>query len=191
MKQIILASASPRRKKLLEQIGLKFTVVVNKHQEKMNPRLKPRGQAEFLSKQKAQAIVDRYKNAIIIAADTLVVFNDQIIGKPTSPYDAKRILRMLSGKTHRVITGYTIIDTATKKSLTYSVETLVFMKKMSIKEVDAYIKTGEPLDKAGGYGANEKGALFVEKIAGDFFNVVGLPIFAVAQDLKKFGIGMF
>lgn len=188
MKQIVLASSSPRRKRILEQIGLSFHIAPSNIEEKMNARLKPHGQAEFLSKQKANKVAKRYKSAIIIAADTLVVFNDQIIGKPTSPSDAKRILRMLSGKTHTVITGYTIIDTQTNKTITNSVETIVYMKKMSTKEIDAFIKTGEPLDKAGGYGADEKGSLFIEKIEGDFFNVIGLPLFAVAESLRKISI---
>lgn len=188
MKKLILASTSPRRKKLLEQIGLQFEAVPSKTEEKMNPRLKPRSQAEFLSQQKAQEVTPKYKNALILAADTLVVFEDQIIGKPQSPDDAKRMLRKLSGKPHLVITGYTIIDTEKNKSVTESVATTVYMKKMSEKDIHAYVKSGEPLDKAGGYGLQEKGGIFVKKVDGDPSNVVGLPLPSLVESLKKFGV---
>lgn len=188
MRKIILASGSPRRKKLLEQIGIACKVVPNNIEEKLNPRLKPRHQAENLSFQKAENVSRKYKNTLVLAADTIVVLGNEIIGKPKDKTDAMRILKKLSGTTHHVITGYTIIDTTTGKHITDSDQTTVVVKKLSEKEIEAYIKTGEPLDKAGGYGAQEKGAIFIEKIDGNFSNVVGLPLPKVTESLKKFGL---
>ena len=191
MKSIILASSSPRRKQLLEQIGLSITVVSSNFDEKLNPRLKPRSQVEYLAEGKAKAVVKNYSDAIIIAADTVVVLNDEIIGKPASIYAAKNVLRRLSGKCHSVITGFCILDTEKNKSITKSVETLVYFKKLSNKEVTGYIAGGEPMDKAGAYGIQGRGAVFIEKISGDYFNIVGLPLSAVVEELKRFGVSIW
>lgn len=190
MRKIVLASQSPRRVALLKQIGLTPRIAPSYIEEKMNPRLKPKSQAEYLSLQKAQAVAPRYKDAIIIAADTLVIVDNQILGKPTSANDAKRMLKKLSGQAHTVITGFTILDTKTTTSLTDSCETTVVMKQITDKEITAYVTTKEPLDKAGSYGINEKGALLVERIEGDFANVVGLPLQKLSEALKKFGINV-
>lgn len=188
MKKIILASQSPRRKALLKQIGLNFEVIVSNFEEKIEYGLKPNELAEKFSLQKAKDVAKKQKNAIVIAADTFVVLNNEILGKPETPENARRMLKKLSGKAHIVITGFTIIDTKTGKTKTRSLETKVFIKKLTKEEIDEYIKTGEPLDKAGAYAAQELGGLFVEKIEGDFFNLVGLPIFDLAKELKNFGI---
>ena len=188
MKQLILASASPRRKKLLEQFGLSVKVVPSNIDEKLNPRLKPKKQAEQLSLEKAQTVAKHYKEAIVLAADTLVSIDNDILGKPKDEQEAKRMLRKLSGKTHTVITGFTIINTITRKSMTDSVETKVIFRKLTEKEIKTYIKKENTLDKAGAYGIQTWGALLVEKITGDFFNVVGLPISSVIPHLKKFGL---
>lgn len=188
MRKIILASSSPRRKKLLEQLGLTIKVIPSNIDEKLNPRLKPQSQVETLSLQKAQAITPSFPDAIIIAADTLVSIGEDILGKPTSLLDAKRMLKKLSGKTHAVYTGFTIIDTKSKKSITDSEKTLVTFKKLSDKEIASYIKKEHPLDKAGSYGVQGVGAVLVERIEGDFFNVVGLPVAKLTQTLKKFAI---
>lgn len=188
MKKIILASSSPRRKELLESIGLKFSVKPSNIPETMNPRLGPRAQAEQLSRQKARAVGGRVKNSIIIAADSLIVFNKEIIGKPTSVQHAKRILKKFSGQTHTVITGFTILDTEKGKSMTKSVETKVTMRKVSQKEIEAYVKKEHVLDKAGAYAIQGVASIFFEKVDGDFFNVVGLPVQSLFQELKKFGV---
>jgi septum formation protein len=188
MKQLILASASPRRKRLLEQLGIVIKVVPSEIDEKLNPRLKPKSQAELLSLEKAQAVAKNYKDAVVLAADTLVFIDDEILGKPTNEDDAKRMLKKLSGKSHRVITGFTLIHTAAKKIITESVETVVTFRKLSEKEIKSYIKKEHTLDKAGAYAAQGVGSLLIEKIDGDFFNVVGLPISKVFPLLKKFGI---
>lgn len=190
MKTIILASTSPRRRKVLEILGLKFKVVPSNVDEKLNPRYQPRRQAEMLSEEKALAVVPKHKNSIVIAADTLVALGNDVIGKPKDIADAKRTIKKLSGKTHSVFTGFTVIDTETKKQFTESVETKVTFKKLSEKEISGYLKKAKVLDKAGGYGVQELGAVLVERIDGDFYNPVGLPISALAQVLKKFDINI-
>jgi septum formation protein len=190
MKKIILASASPRRKQLLKQIGLEFDVVVSNVDEKFNPRYKPRRQAEILSRQKAQAVAENIQNAVIIGADTIVSLGDDVIGKPKDAKEAVRILKKLSGRMHYVYTGFTIIDTDTNKSITKSVETKVWMRKLTNKEIKKFIEREKPYDKAGAYAIHELAAVFVEKIDGDFFNVVGLSLFELSRQLKKFGINV-
>lgn len=187
MKRIILASASPRRKELLKKIGLKFTVDASKYKEDSILNMPPKKLANFLSLQKAKDVAKRYKNAIVIAADTLVVLGNEILGKPHTETGAKKMLMKLNGKVHLVITGFAIVDTDTNKTVTKSVETKVYFKQLTVKEIDNYVKTKEPLDKAGAYGIQEKASAFVEKIEGDFFNVVGLPLNALTCELKKFG----
>ncbi len=188
MKKIILASGSPRRKELLEKIGLKFTVEVPDVDENFKSNLSPQGLVKELSLKKAEEIARKHSNAIIIAADTIGILKDKIIGKPHSTAQAKTMLESLSGKPHLVITGYSIIDTATGKTASDTVETKVYFKKLSKMEIIDYVKTSEPLDKAGGYAIQGLGALLVEKIEGDYYNVIGLPLSSLAGTLKKFGV---
>jgi septum formation protein len=188
MKKIILASASQRRKDILKKTGLNFSVCTSDYKEDINLPLKPRALAKFLSRKKAEAVAHKYKNAIIIAADTFIVFKNRLLGKPHTDKEAEKMLNMLNGKTHSVITGFTIMDTAGKKILSRSVETKVYFKKLGGKEINAYVRTKEPLDKAGAYAIQGLGAVFIKKIDGDFLNVVGLPLRALTQTLKKFGI---
>lgn len=190
MKKIILASGSPRRKELLKKLGIKFEVVPSDYEEDMSLKLKPQELAKFLSLEKAKSVAKNYKNAIIISADTFVVFKGKYIGKPHSKIEAKRMLKDISGKSHLVITGFTIMDTKNKKTISKTVETKVYIKKLTPKEINAYAKTKEPLDKAGAYAIQGLGKSIVEKIEGDYSNVVGLPIYALAESLKKFGIKM-
>lgn len=190
MKRIILASASPRRKELLEKIGLKFEVDSSNQDEAIIPGLKPHELARNISLEKAKAVASKYKNAVVIAADTLGVLRGKLLGKPHSEAEAKNMLKTLSGKSHLVITGFTIIDTNTNKILTNSVETKVYFRKLTMKEISAYVKSGEPLDKAGAYAIQGLGSVIVEKIDGDYFNVMGLPLSALAESLKEFGINI-
>jgi septum formation protein len=185
---IILASASPRRKELLEKIGLTFSVDPSDSTESLRLDLQPEGMAKAISLEKALRVAPKYPDAIIISADTFGIFRGKIIGKPSTPDEAKTILTALSGKSHRVITGYTILDTMSKKVTNHSVETRVYFKNLSPEEIDNYVKTGEPLDKAGAYGIQGLGSIIVEKIKGDYYNVMGLPISALVESLKKFGI---
>lgn len=188
MRKIVLSSGSPRRKKLLEQIGLKFEVCVSNFEEKEDPRLTPYELAINPSLRKAKNVAAKYKNAIIISADTFVSFKNNVLGKPVTQENAKKMLHMLSGKSHSIITGFTIIDTKTVKTISRSVETKVYMKKLTNEDIEEYIKTGEPLDKAGAYGIQEKGAVFVTKIEGDSSNVVGLPLYELVKELNKVGV---
>jgi septum formation protein len=188
MKKIILASASPRRKEILRMTGLKFSVFASDYEEDLNLKLRPRALARFLSRKKAESVAHKYKNAIIITADTFIAFKNRILGKPRNAKEAGQMLRILSGKSHSVITGFTIMDTASGKILSRSVKTEVYFKKLGRQEINAYVKSGEPLDKAGAYAIQGLGAVFIEKIEGDFFNVVGLPLCALTASLKEFGV---
>ena len=185
---IILASSSPRRKEILSKTGLKFRIDESDYEEKPVLGLSPHELARFLSCEKARDVARRHRNALIIAADTLVISGKKLFGKPSSEDEAQQILKSLSGKAHLVITGFTIIDTESGKKLSRSVESKVFFKRLSADEIEAYIRSGEPLDKAGAYGIQGLGAVIVKKIEGDFFNVMGLPLHALAGSLKKFGI---
>jgi septum formation protein len=187
---IILASASPRRNSLLRQFGVPFKTVPADVDERVRAGEMPEQYAERLSLEKARAASDRAGKGIVIAADTIVVLDDEILGKPSDERDALRMLSMLSGKTHRVITALTVMDNAAGKTLTRLSQTTVRFRRLSAEEIMSYVKTGEPLDKAGAYGIQEKGALLVSGIEGCYFNVVGLPISLLGEMLKEFGVNM-
>lgn len=188
MRTIILASSSPRRKALLEQLGLKFTVDAGVQEAAAITGQEPDEIVKEIALKKAQSVADKYPDAVIIAADTIGVIGGRIIGKPHSAREAKEILSLLSGKAHTVITGFTVLDTATGKTVSQSVETSVYFKPVDKAEIEAYVQTGEPLDKAGAYAIQGKGAVLVDKIEGDYFNVVGLPLVALTEVLKEFSV---
>ncbi|NQT50313.1 septum formation protein Maf [Candidatus Kuenenbacteria bacterium] len=190
MKQIILASTSPRRQEIMSKTGLKFKVIPSNYEEDMTLKLTPIKLAKLLSRGKAQSIAKKYQNHIIIGADTFVVLEKKLLGKPKSPAEAKTMLKAISGKILLIVTGFTIIDTESGKSISKATETKVHIKKLSNSEIINYVKTKEPLDKAGAFGVQEMGAVIIKKIEGDFYNVMGLPIFDLAQELKKFGINI-
>jgi septum formation protein len=188
MKKIILASASPRRKELLEKIGLKFEVEPSNYAEDMRSGLSPDELARSISLEKAKAVAGRHKNTVVIAADTFIVFRGKIMGKPSTESEARKMLMRLRGKPHLVITGFTILDVDNNKVLTKSVETVVHIKNLTPEEIDAYVKSKEPLGKAGAYAIQGLGSVIVERIEGDYFNVMGLPLSALVEALKGFGI---
>ena len=190
MKRIILASASPRRKELLEKIGLKFEVDASNCAEEVDPALEPDELTRRISLTKAKSVAPRYKDALIIAADTIGVIGKKLLGKPHTAGEARKMLAQISGKSHEVITGFTVLDTATNKIISGTVYTKVYIKKLTTQEIDAYVQTGEPMDKAGAYGIQGLGAVIVEKIEGDYYNVVGLPLSALAEVLEEFGISV-
>ena len=150
--------------------------------------LKPLELAKFLSRKKAETVANKYNNALIIAADTFIILKNRLLGKPATEKDAEKMLRMLSGKAHSVITGFTIMDTFSNKVLSKAVETRVYFKKLTREELRSYVMSKEPMDKAGAYAIQGLGAIFIEKIDGDFFNVMGLPLCALSESLKKFGV---
>ena len=189
--KIILASASPRRLTLLHDIGLKVTSRVSSVEDDfpaLSVRIqgKPDARAVFLARMKADDVGQREKGrALIIAADTIVVLGSRIIGKPSGGKDAEKILGLLSGKTHRVITGVCILKIPEHSRVTFSVTTEVTMLGMSERDIRWYVRTGEPMDKAGAYGIQGIGGVFVKKIQGSYTNVVGLPLPELIGALKK------
>jgi septum formation protein len=188
MRKIILASSSPRRKELLEKTGLQFVVDPGDYEEDMTMKLKPIELAKTLSRGKAESVAKRHKDAIIIGADTFIAYKNEVMGKPHTPVRAIARLKQLSGKAHSVITGFTIIDTKTGKSISRAIESKVKLRKMTPREIAAYVKTGEPLERAAGYAIQELGSVFIEKVDGDFFSVIGLPVYELVKELKRFGV---
>lgn len=179
---IILASQSPRRQELLKLITSDFEIKVSNVDETLPDKITPKEAVMYLSKIKAEPFAD--SNDIVIGADTVVALDGKILGKPKSEENAKEMLRFLSGRTHSVFTGVTLASD--KKTKTFAVETKVKFFELTNEEIDAYIKTKEPFDKAGAYGIQGYGSLLVEKIDGDYFNVVGLPVSTLARELKAF-----
>lgn len=173
---------------MLALTGLPFTVDPSSYGEVLVAGVNPRLLARRLSREKAKAVAKKYNNALIIAADTFIVYKDNPMGKPHTETEAIRMLRLLNGRSHSVVTGFTIIDTVTGKSVSKSVETKVWFKKLNKKEMASYVSSGEPLDKAGAYAIQGLGSLIVEKIEGDYFNVIGLPLSALADALKRFDV---
>ncbi len=186
----ILASQSPRRSELLRQIGLSFTIDPADVDETLLSGESPETYAVRVALEKARVASKRAGKGIVIAADTIVVLNSTILGKPADARDAERMLDMLSGKAHRVITGLVLRDAATGKTVTRTAVTKVWFKSLSPEEIRSYAATGEPLDKAGAYAIQEKGALLVEKVEGCYFNVVGLPLSLLGAMLKELGVDL-
>ena len=184
--ELILASASPRRKELLEKIGLPFTVQPAMGEERITQK-SPAAVVMELSRQKAEEIAAaQTEDCIIIGADTVVARGEKIMGKPKDAADAKQMLRSIADDCHQVYTGVTLIRTgAHPQSVTFQEKTDVCLYPISDAELDAYIASGDPMDKAGAYGIQGDFAIYVKRIAGDYYNVVGLPIGRVYQVLKR------
>lgn len=179
--QLILASQSPRRKELLGLFHIPFTVRVADADESMNSQLPPFEEVARVSRLKAEA-VPRDADDVVVAADTIVVCDGQILGKPKDEADAFRMLKLLSGKDHQVMTGLTVLR---GDSVTVHTEvTDIHFRPLSDKEIWQYIRTGEPMDKAGSYGIQGGAALFAERLVGDYYNVMGLPVCRLGQILK-------
>ena len=191
MKKIILGSGSPRRKELLSQIGVPFEVRVSEKEEIYTQTI-PKEIVKELALMKAENVASEIpaKNTIVIGADTVVVHQDQILGKPKDEQDAFRMIRSLQGDVHQVYTGVAILDfdeDGEKTVISHAVETRVSVNPMSEEEIWKYVQSKEPMDKAGAYGIQGKFSAFIEKIEGDYFNVVGLPVSYVYQMLKQLG----
>lgn len=182
--KIILASASPRRKSLMEVLGLDFEIKVSDCEEIIDNSQSVENIVMSLSAQKAQAVAKSINdNCIVIGADTVVCYNNEILGKPKNHDDAVRMLRLLSGKTHSVYTGFTIIHTSDNTVLTDFERSDVTFKELSDKEITDYVNTGDPMDKAGAYSIQGTASSFVEELVGDYNNVVGLPIYKLSKYL--------
>ncbi len=185
-KKLILASISPRRENLLRMIGFDFEVVNSQVDEQSEVYTIPEVHVLELAQKKALKVAEKIDGGLIIGADTVVVLNNQILGKPKDAKQAKEILQQLSGKTHEVYTGFAIVEKPSGEMLSEFEKTLVSFRKLADEEIDRYIQSGSPFDKAGGYGIQDEGALFVQKIDGCFYNVMGLPVTKLYQALEKF-----
>lgn len=194
MVRFVLASGSPRRKELLEQLRLEFEIS-SAHGEELITKTQPSDIVEELSGQKADEVAERftqvYKNdtCVIIGADTIVAFEDTIMGKPRDKEDAVRMLTLLAGSTHQVYTGVTLVILADneKKTVTFHEKTDVQMYPMTRAQIEAYVATGEPMDKAGAYAIQGKCAAYIKGINGEYNNVVGLPVARLTQELLALG----
>ena len=185
---IILASKSPRRRALLEQMGVRnFRVITPDIDEHMDRDLPPAELVRQISEEKARAVAAQAgPDAIVIAADTVVALDGVVLGKPADEEEAFRMLSLLSGNRHQVYTGLTVLRGA--QAFSQWEETAVTFRPLTGEEIEAYIATGEPMDKAGAYGIQGCGALFIEGIAGDYYNVMGLPVCRLGQILGQLGV---
>ncbi len=183
MKKIILASASPRRKELLETAGVEFEICVSDADESIPEGTLPADAAKITATKKALAVAESHKNDIVIGADTIVVAGGRILGKPADKADAEAMLTMLSGVEHEVITGVCLACGEEIRS--FAQISKVKFYDLSAEEIKAYVATDEPMDKAGSYGIQGKGCTLVEKIEGDYFNIVGLPVAKVIREIKE------
>lgn len=187
---IVLASASPRRKELLEQIGLRFSVIPSTAEEIVLPEESPEQMVIRLSLAKAQEVADRagIDARWIIGSDTIVVCREQVLGKPGTNHQAAEMLRQLSGTSHLVVSGYAVIDRRQQLHRVEAVTTKVHFRQLTEGEITGYIATGEPADKAGAYAIQGIGACFVSGIEGSYTNVVGLPLCRLTLTLKELGV---
>jgi len=184
--KLILASQSPRRTTLMTEAGYEFDVQPAAIEEKVDPTQTPTNNAMALALQKARWVASRQKRCFVIGADTLVVLDEKIIGKPTDPDDAERILTRISGRPHQVITGVAVINPESQ-SFTDATASTVQIKTLTREEIRAYIKTGEPMDKAGAYAIQGQGAFMVTSWSGPFDNIVGLPVDSLRTLLREAG----
>jgi len=185
--RIILASASPRRAELLKQIGVEFELVPSQIEERPHPDEAPGDYITRIARAKVVAVARERDSGLVIGADTVVVLDGRLIGKPQNQADAHRLLRLLSGKWHAVLTGVALYDVETRHEVADYEKTLVKFAQLNDTEIDWYVNTGEPMDKAGAYGIQGLGGLFVEEIAGNYYNVVGLPIPLVYRLARRLG----
>ena len=189
---LILASASPRRQELLKSAGVPLKVIPSSADELFAPGEKPEKHVLRLAREKAGEIAEQFPDRWILAADTVVAIGEQVLGKPKDAKAAAQMLRLLSGREHRVITGYCLLRSSVEKGKEGHVTTRVFFKLLTPAEIRWYISTGEPFDKAGGYAIQGRGAFMVKKIVGSYTNVVGLPLCEVIEALKEMkGVEIF
>lgn len=188
--KIVLASTSPRRAELLKQIGVEFELATGNVQERPHPDEAPADYITRLARTKVIAVARERETGLIIGADTVVVLDGQLLGKPQDEADAERMLRSLSGRWHAVMTGVALYDVATGQEVADFDKTLVRFARLSNQEIEWYVKSGEPMDKAGAYGIQGLGGLFVDEIAGNYYNVVGLPLPLVYRLARRLGYSL-
>ncbi|MCL6635189.1 MAG: Maf family protein [Peptococcaceae bacterium] len=190
MQPIILASSSPRRAELLRQIGLKYETLVYPVDETPVPGLSPSALVEKLSEKKALAVAEKLRQGLVIGADTVVVRQGEVLGKPADFEEAVKMLKRLQGAPHEVFTGLALVDAANGRAVVRHEKTRVFFRNLQDDEIRRYVDTGEPMDKAGAYGVQGIAAIFIEKIEGCYSNVVGLPLALLAKMLGEFGFSV-
>ena len=183
---LILASQSPRRRDLLSMLGLDFTVITADIDETMDGNLSVEDAVAAVCRKKAEAVAKDHPSDTIIAADTIVVVDDRVLGKPRDAEDAKAMLRILSGRSHTVMTAFCIWQKG--ETVTHVEKTNLRFKPLSDGEIAAYVATGSPMDKAGSYGIQDQAAIFVEALEGDYYNVMGLPVCSLVKTLRKNGM---
>jgi len=191
LETIILASGSPRRKKLLKKIGIAFKVHASDAAEDFESHWSPNEIAQSLAERKAKAVSSQYSDALIIGADTIVTYNDKILEKPATPSEANKMLQQLSGHAHKVLTGVSLLKTDAsnniKDSTTFVETTNVIFGNLNPELINSYVATANPMDKAGAYGIQDPhGALFVKAIEGDYYNVVGFPLHSFYNTMASF-----
>jgi septum formation protein len=186
--KIILASSSPRRKALLEGLGLSFHMCPAHVDEGVKKGESPKGHNLRLAAEKAETAACAEGEGIFIGADTVVLIDGSLLGKPRDRKEARKMLKRLSGRTHTVITAFCVLDAATGRKITRAVESRVKIKGLTKEEIDDYLKTGEPMDKAGAYAVQGIGKFMVEKVEGSYTNVIGLPIDELKETLKELGV---
>jgi septum formation protein len=189
--KIILASTSPRRRYLLKQAGLDFSVVPSRFNENSVRISSPESYVRQLAEHKAKDVSQKYPDSWVIGADTIVLIQDTILGKPGSSAEARRMLKKLSGNTHQVLTGYCICCKTKGRIYSQTVKTDVQFKSLTEEEIEWYIQTGEPFDKAGAYAIQGLGTFLVKSINGSYTNVVGLPVCEIIEFLLKEGVMQF
>ncbi len=193
MAKIILASSSVRRKEILEQVGIKCEVISSGISEEVEAE-DPGTMVETLSSMKAECVAEQIEgDFVIIAADTIVVQDGVVYGKPADEEEACQILGILQGARHEVFTGVTLISVTNGEGLidSFHVKTIVDMMPMTAEQISAYVQTGEPMDKAGAYGIQGRGAAYIKDVAGDFYNVIGLPVSSVLSHLESMGVNLY
>ncbi|MDP2947790.1 MAG: Maf family protein [Nanoarchaeota archaeon] len=189
MEKIILASASPRRKQIMEMMGVKYETISPNYDEDNSVNLTPKETVMLFAREKAMNVAKR-SDGIVIGADTIIFFKDKKIGKPKDKEEAFRILKMLSGKMHEVYSGISIINTKTGEEINDFEITEVKFKELSDEEIIKYIETNEPMDKSGSYAIQGYASVFVEKINGCYYNVMGLPVNKLVSNLNKLGVAV-
>lgn len=186
--ELVLASESPRRFELLKGLGIKFRAVRSEVDESRFKARSPEELVKKLALAKAQAVARKLKRGVVVGADTIVVLGGEILGKPSSQAEARAMLKRLSGRKHEVLTGVAVVDVSTGKQTVDCVRTEVKFRKLTEEEISSYVGTGEPLDKAGSYAIQGRAGLFVERIKGCYYNVVGLPLARLAEILRDYGV---
>lgn len=188
--KLVLASGSPRRKELLTQLGLSFETIPSNADESLTHSISPEETVQELAFRKAKSIVDRVDHALVIGADTLVVCDQEVLGKPQNKDEAAQMLTRLQGRSHHVVSGIALVEVINgeiKRVDTKTQKTVVWMLPLSQSQINWYIQTGEPLDKAGAYGIQGIGACFIDKIDGCYFNVVGMSLPLLNQMVAQMG----